>query len=514
MRGAVLLVAAIAASTAMVAWALQHDAVPQLRAPVLPFATPAGAPPGLPAVQAKLLRVLGDPAESGLAAWPGGIDAVPPVAYDFDGDGVREVVVHSNDTSVYVFRADTGRAVARFTTSYPEGWYIERILNGVAVAPLAPGEPASIVVANHAARVSAWRFDPAHSTADRFAFERRWETALPALAGAASMDARPVLADLDGDGRLEIVVQTEEEGVYALRGNGSILWKQAIGGGNAEPTVADLDADGKPEAIFASDDGRVTVLEGRTGKFLWTFDAKGVAPGPASIPVAPTVADLDGELPLELLLVARDAHDADDFGNDHVTVIAVRGEGGDGELVWSFRPAWAAPLSYTHLAAVDVDGDGSPEVLGMDWNTIGHFPGAWERVGEGHAFALRADGTELWKRPLDSWWSNKDVAVADLDRDGALEVLANGALEGRDGLWALDARTGEPRAFLSADPWKVQRGPALVDLFGRGTTQLLLSVVPADEPGTGAILVYDLGAVADAPWPGHPPLEPWTLEGS
>jgi hypothetical protein len=27
-------------------------------------------------------------------------------------------------------------------------------------------------------------------------------------------------------------------------------------------------------------------------------------------------------------------------------------------------------------------------------------------------------------------------------------------------------------------------------------------------------LVYDLGAVADAPWPGHPPLEPWTLEGS
>jgi outer membrane protein assembly factor BamB len=455
----------------------------------------------------KPALVLGDPATSGRERWMSDVDAYPVKAYDFDGDGVDEVVVHANDTHVLVFHGKTGRVLADLTTTYPPGWYLERVLNGVEAARLAPGEPPSIVVTNHAAYVSVWQFVPSQSDGQRFAFAKRWEHRLDLLHASPSMDSKPVLADLDGDGDAEILAQTEELGVYALRHDGTVMWKLGIGGGNAEPAVGDLDGDGQPEVVFASDAGVVTAVDGKAGRIAWAFDARGTGVSPASIPVAPTIADLDGKPPSEVLFTARDAHDEHDFAQDHMAVFAVRGVQGKGSVVWVHQATWANPLSYTHLIAHDLEGDGRPEVLGMDWNTFGHIPGDWEHTGPAHVFALDARGEERWVRELDAWWSNKDLALLDIDGDGRLEVLANGPAEGADGLWVFDARSGKAEGFLSAWPWKVERGPALADLWGKGTTQLLLPVRPVDEQGAprGAVLVYDLGAAWDAPWPGYPP---------
>lgn len=455
----------------------------------------------VPADEAEKRLTLGNPTSSGLAEWPGVLDA-EPVAFDIDGEGVQEIVAHSNDTDVYVFDGETGRVLATLPTAYPPEWYIERVLNAPAVGVLEPGASPSVVVANHAAHVSVWTYDPAASTDDSFVLNQTWDRRVNDCFENAGMDARPVLADLDDDGRLEIVVQTEEVGIFALAANGSILWHHCWGGGNADALVDDLDDDGDLEVVFASDDGRINVLDGATGQPQWSFDAAAHGIDPASVPVAPTAAELDGKAPKELLFTARHAP-ADDpsrYDEFHMAVFAVHQDPqtGKGDLLWMRQPEWAHPLSYTHLVVEDVDADGEADIFGMDWNTIGHHPGNWENLGNAHAFRLTAQGDDVWVQAFDSWWSNKDVVLADTDGDGEPELLVNGAHEGKDGLWRLSAATGEPETFLSTWPWKVMRAPFLFDLDHDGGLDMALPVAPDEaEPSHGAILLFQLQTTTD-----------------
>ena len=140
----------------------------------------------------------------------------------------------------------------------------------------------------------------------------------------------------------------------------------------------------------------------------------------------------------------------------------------------------------------------------MDWNTIGHLPGNWEVFNESHVFSYDAQGNERWMVPLDAWWSNKELVLADFDGDGRSELLVNGPRDGLDGFWRVDAKTGALEAFLSLGSWKVERGAEVLDVFGKGSTQLVVPVRPVDDvgPPNGAILVYDLNKLLDAPWPG------------
>lgn len=475
---------------------LTCDATPDAATLPPPAQGAASAPP---APGTRL--VLGDPQGSGLPDWPGLFDSAPTL-YDFDGDGTQEVVAHSNDTHVYVFDPTTGRALARLPTSYPLGWHFGRVLNDVAGGVLVPGEPASIVVADAAACVAAWQFVPGSSTTSGFTFQKSWERRLDECHPKASMDAGAALADLDADGILEVLVQAEEQGLFALRGgDGSTLWKQCWAGGNAAPTTADLDGDGTVEAIFASDSGFVSVLQGRNGQPLWTFDARahGIAPG--SIPVTPTVAELDGRTPKEILFAARNAPQADPalFGAHHLGIFAVHRNHTtwQAELAWLRQPDWGHPMSDTRLVVRDVDGNGSADVFGMDWNTIGHRPGDWQRLGPAHVFRLDANGNDVWVRSLDTAWSNQDILVADLDGDAQAEVAAPGPAETTDGIWILSADTGEPEAFLPLGGWRVLRGPVLAPLHPDGLARLVIPVQAADGSERGGLVVHELNVPYD-----------------
>jgi len=460
---------------------------------------------GVAAWRPNLAAVLGDPRVTGLSGWPPAFDAPPILAFDFDGDGRKEVVAHGNDSRVWVFSAD-GKVLAQLSTRYPPAWHRERILNAVEAGVLAPGEPPSLVVTNHAAYVTVFRFDAGASSRSSFVFAKAWERRADECHRSPSMDAKPTLADVDRDGRLEILVQTEEIGFYALRADGTTLWKQCWAGGNGAPVAAELYGDGRMQVIVGSDSGLLSVLDGATGAPLWTFNAQAHGARPGSITVSPTVGELDGRLPREVLFTARVAAEREPsrYHENHVAIFAVRQsmETWQAEIVWMRQPEWANPLSYTRLVVHDVTGDGRAEVCGMDWNTIGHYPGDWERLGPAHAFCLDASGRDLWMRELDTWWSNSEILLGDFDGDGRLDILAHGPRDGYDGLWRLDAATGAPRAFLAIGDWKLSRAPIATDLFGRGTTQLVVPVEPANGGHRGAIMVFDLGVAYNVPWPG------------
>ncbi|MDO8560380.1 MAG: VCBS repeat-containing protein [bacterium] len=125
-----------------------------------------------------------------------------------------------------------------------------------------------------------------------------WTYAAPSNMQAESLTA-PVLADLDGDRKLEVVVagQGANYDVLAFRPDGTVLWRAERTGGAVEnsPIVVDLENDGRAEVVYisrgtASNAGLVALDAAGQRRFL----------APGNFRTGPVAADLDGDGDLEV----------------------------------------------------------------------------------------------------------------------------------------------------------------------------------------------------------------------
>ncbi len=141
--------------------------------------------------------------------------------------------------------------------------------------------------------------------------------------------ASPVLADITGNGKLEIIVATNNGHVLAFRHDGSLVWDKDIAphfgmsSGTqqiaASPAVADIDADGQLEVVVGAGtpygsvctQGGVIVLE-HTGavKPGWPFLTQDNTIPPAgcsdSVYSTPALGDLDQDGDLEIVFGSYD----------------------------------------------------------------------------------------------------------------------------------------------------------------------------------------------------------------
>jgi hypothetical protein len=439
-------------------------------------------------------------------------DGNPPRTFDFNGDGRQEIIAQNDNQYAYVFDSATGTLLSEVTTTFPASWGA-RTFNGPEA--YRDGGVSHLVIQNSAAEVTSFRYDAAGSTATHFNFVKEWERHLTDCFSNPGSDSKPVLVDLDKDGHYEILASTEESGLYALRADtGAIYWKKCIGGGNAEMASGDLNQDGWPDVVFGSDGGIVTAMNGRTGATMWGYSILAhFNLQSASMPVGGAIGQIDGVGGLDYVVGARDSHDATNWTNDHSLLLALST---GGSVLWAKQDPTGNPLTYTHPIIADADHDGQSEVYWGDWNTIGHKPpyteaDSWKVTGPAHFYRYDKAGNMVWRQTLGTFWSNKDLALADVDGDGQQEILATGPnTNGHEGIFYLDIGTGAKKTFVDAYPWMVARGPVIADLAGNGHMQWILEVGPYATTEGAAVQVYDTGVAYDAMWPHVPeyPLGP------
>ena len=229
-------------------------------------------------------------------------------------------------------------------------------------------------------------------------------------------------ADLDGDGRDEVVAGGRTRSVHAYK-DGSPLWRYSTGGAVRSVCVADLENDGRPEIVAGSEDTRVYVLDA-TGTLRWSYEI----PFYFQDPIVRSVftGDINGDGNLEVIAAVESwrYHAISNEGEELWRQMTVRpsstgcaadldGDGrdevvdGNGDIRWSYHPA-TGPRANS-AAAGDVDGDGLKEVA---------FAGA-----DTHVHLLKADGT------LISQFNTGDevtrVLMVDMDGDGIDEIVAS-----------------------------------------------------------------------------------------
>ena len=279
-----------------------------------------------------------------------------------------------------------------------------------------------------------------------------------------SGEAGPSVADLDGDGRDEIVLPTAAGLVlvYGLdpTGVGRELVRVALdetqparpGGIPARETVirsaavGDVDGDGSPEIVVASREGKV-----------YSFDTQGRRkPGfPVSIEHSPLAREGPGQ-PLERGILSRPVL-SDLDGRPGLEILASGLDGrlyawrGSGVALTGF-PVDLGPAKIVSSPAVgDLDGDGTPEIL-VGSNAV--------QDGAARAHCVRAMGRAHPAGALLAGWSSLALGAV---RPDLLPTVATG----------------------------VQMDPLLVDADGDGDAEVVLyavtgsSIVLVDDEGSG-----------------------------
>lgn len=212
-----------------------------------------------------------------------------------------------------------------------------------------------------------------------------------------------IMADIDGDGRKEILVSTQRGYLFALDTSGRLRLELRVTNFRiSTPAVGDTFGNGKPVIVFSNDDGEVYCVDG-AGNVLWVYRAENMRFGRT----LPLLADADGDGRYEVYLGTP-------FVGLNAGIRAL--DAHTGKLLWRAK---SQLQTYNSIVVADVDGDGRNEILYGDKNT--------------RLYAVDTAGKAKWDRQLGGTGIYFAAAIADLQGNGkpvVLQVVRDRGVEG------------------------------------------------------------------------------------
>jgi hypothetical protein len=349
-------------------------------------------------------------------------------------------------------------------------------------------------------------------------------SAIVVLGGERIQHGSPAVADFDGDGDKEIVVGAYDGMLYVVAYNGSswsVVWSRQtaldLNAANppkptstsrieSAPAVADLDGDGDLEIVVTTGglpqdhlNGGLLVYSYQTASPTWSFAVDGDWPQPkldivgsgsgASNPdgywdgiyASPAVGDLDGDGDLEIVFEGEDRR-IHAYRHTGAVVDSWPIAEMNGDLI--IRGGLSSP------ALADIDGDGLPEVI-VGGNNPKWLEGSSADKSFATVWAFNGDSTLVpgWPQHVRQW-VDSSPAVGDIDNDGELEIVVGTGRPGISGsggrqvfAWNSDGSmvSGWPRPTGA----NMLGSPALADLDEDGTLDVIIGCgIEANESCT------------------------------
>jgi len=325
------------------------------------------------------------------------------------------------------------------------------------------------------------------------------------LVGEMTQGGDMTVADLDGDGRLDIIVASFDPSKVSIFQNlcspGSITSNSfgarldiPVNGGSSRVAVRDLDGDGKPEIVTANYySNTVSVLRniGSNGTIATNFFA-----APVSFPVTQTprriaIADLDGDGKPDIATVNFVDWSTDT--NNQVSVL--RNISTVGNITFASTVNFPGVPTSCSLAIGDLDGDGKLDLIVSSFN-YGQAVSVYRNVSTPGSITINSFAPHV-DFAVGGW--GNDVAIGDLDGDGKPDLAVVTQLPDHLSLFRNISTVGSvttssfaPRVDLAAgyNP----NGIAIGDLDGDGrpdivfcnsydnTISIYQNVIPFGEP--------------------------------
>ena len=396
--------------------------------------------------------------------------------------------------AVAALAAEPGVAVPPamvMTTAGSPHWYSKNIVashySSPAIAAVGPKGRVEVVDGFPDGTVQGWSTSGAHL----WTFNT----------GAGAVQASPLVVDLNGDGRLDVVTANTAGNVWAFTPslNNKVIFKKKTGDGVhqpgdfATPAVADINKDGKLDVVETSWDHHIHVWSGKgSHKELPGFPVFLQDTAWSS----PAVADIDGDGWPEIAfgydcagVAGQNCHPT---RGGYIGVLRHNGKWQKGYPKFQKQVVWSSP------AIVDLMGNGKKEVVVGS----GAMPDAHGRT----VSVLSATGHYLPGFPAkQSEEVTSSPSIGDVDGDGKKDIVYTT----NDGILRVMNRSGKVTASTClAGSWHTcpisyRANAALADVNNDGKVDIIvgneLSIAAYDKVGGHLVKIASYGTYGYQP---------------